>query len=119
VVKGSGLQRVALFGTKATMSSGFYNKVAERHGMQLITPNEEQQAYIHEKYLGELIYNNIKPETKQALTAIVNDLKKKHSIQGLILGGTELPLILSQDDFIDIRIFDTGVIHVNSIVDLY
>jgi aspartate racemase len=119
VVKGSGLTRVALFGTKATMSAGFYNKVAAKHEMDLIVPNETQQAYIHDKYLTELIYNDIRPDTKKELISIVQDLQKKSAIQGLILGGTELPLILSSDDFPGLSVFDSGVIHVNSIVDLY
>jgi aspartate racemase len=115
-VKSSGLKRVALFGTKATMSEGFYNKVAAQYGIDLFTPDEAQQNYLHEKYLTELIYNDIRPETKKEFISIVQQLKKSFGIQGLILGGTELPLILSQDDFPDIKVFDSASIHVDSIV---
>ncbi|MBN2863005.1 MAG: amino acid racemase [Bacteroidales bacterium] len=110
------IKRVGLFGTKSTMTSGFYNQVAEEYGIEVIVPELIQQDYIHEKYMGELIYNRILSDTRQGLVKIVRDLEKNESIQGLILGGTELPLILCQTDFSDIEIFDTTQIHVESIV---
>jgi len=111
------MQRVGLFGTKSTMTNGFYNRVAERFGIYIVIPEAVKQDYIHEKYMGELVYNKILPDTKQHLIQIVNELREKESIQGLILGGTELPLILSQSDFNDFEIYDTTKIHVESIVD--
>jgi len=98
------------------MTSGFYKRVAEVFGIEIIVPEPIQLDYIHDKYMGELIYNRILSETRQGLVKIVKDLKKNESIQGLILGGTELPLILCQTDFSDIEIFDTTQIHVESIV---
>lgn len=118
VVKANGFDRVALFGTKATMSAGFYNTVASRLDLELVTPDETQQDFIHDKYLTELVYNVIKPETKQELIAIARKLQKQNGVEALILGGTELPLILSQHDFTDIRIFDSAAIHVDSIVNI-
>jgi len=118
-VKDAGLKRVALFGTKATMSAGFYNSVSTKHGLELITPDEVQQNYLHDKYLNELIYNDIRPETKKEFISILTQLKSKSGIEGLILGGTELPLILSQKDLPDIRVFDSASIHVDSIVNVF
>jgi aspartate racemase len=116
VIKIKKIKRVGLFGTKSTMTSGFYKRVAEVFGIEIIVPEPIQLDYIHDKYMGELIYNRILSETRQGLVKIVKDLKKNESIQGLILGGTELPLILCQTDFSDIEIFDTTQIHVESIV---
>jgi len=116
VIKIKKIKRVGLFGTKSTMTSGFYKRVAEVFGIEIIVPKPIQLDYIHDKYMGELIYNRILSETRQGLVKIVKDLKKNESIQGLILGGTELPLILCQTDFSDIEIFDTTQIHVESIV---
>ena len=116
VIKIKKIKRVGLFGTKSTMTSGFYQRVAEVFGIEIIVPEPIQLDYIHDKYMGELIYNRILSETRQGLVKIVKDLKKNESIQGLILGGTELPLILCQTDFSDIEIFDTTQIHVESIV---
>jgi len=110
------MQRVGLFGTKSTMTNGFYNRVAERFGIDILIPEPDKQDYIHDKYMTELVFNKIFPDTKQQLIRIVRKLKEKESIQGLILGGTELPLILSQTDFNDIEILDTTKIHVESIV---
>lgn len=110
------MQRVGLFGTKSTMSNGFYNKVADKYGIKIIIPAPDKQDFIHDKYMSELVFNRIIPETKKQLIQIVRELKEKESIEGLILGGTELPLILSQSDFGDIEIFDTTRIHVESIV---
>jgi aspartate racemase len=110
------MQRVALFGTKSTMVNGFYNKAALKYGINIIVPETEKQDFIHNKYMTELLFNNIVPETKEQLIKIVRELKESESIEGLILGGTELPLILSQSDFGDIKILNTTEIHVESIV---
>lgn len=115
-IKNKKIKRVGLFGTKSTMTSGFYKRVAEGFGIEIIVPEPLQLDYIHDKYMGELIYNRILSDTRQGLVKIVRDLRKNESIQGLILGGTELPLILNQTDFNDIEIFDTTQIHVESIV---
>jgi aspartate racemase len=110
------IQRVALFGTKSTMTNGFYNDVAQKYGINIVLPDDEKQDYIHNKYMTELVFNKIVPETKEQLIQIIRELKEEESIEGLILGGTELPLILKQSDFDDIKIFNTTEIHVESIV---
>ena len=110
------MQHVGLLGTKSTMTAEFYNKAAKRNGIDIFVPENKNQNFIHEKYMNELLFNRIVPETKKELIRIVEELKEKELIEGLILGGTELPLILSQQDFSDIIIFDTTKIHVESIV---
>ncbi|MBE0646739.1 MAG: amino acid racemase [Bacteroidales bacterium] len=110
------IKRVGLFGTKSTMTFGFYQKIAEKHGLEILIPDAPNQDYIHEKYMTELVLNKIIPETKKQLLRIVEELQETEAIEGLILGGTELPLILSQTDFDGIEIFDTTHIHVESIV---
>ena len=110
------MKHVGLFGTKSTMNAGFYNKAAKKYGIDIFIPDSKDQDFIHEKYMSELLFNRIVPETKKELIRIVRELKEKESIEGLILGGTELPLILSQFDFSDIVILDTTKIHVESIV---
>jgi aspartate racemase len=116
VINDKKMQQIGLFGTKSTMTSGFYNKVAKKYGINIIVPKTEQQDFIHDKYMTELLFNRIVIETKEQLIQIVRELKVKESIEGLILGGTELPLILNQSDFGDIKILDTTKIHVESIV---
>lgn len=118
-IKGTGVKRVLLLGTKTTMSSGFYHAAARKYGLELLTPTKEQQEYIHDKYLTELLFNDILPETKSKFLSIVNEYEQRDALEGLILGGTELPLILNQEDFKKLIVFDSGAIHVERIIDLY
>ncbi len=68
--------------------------------------------------MNKLVFNRINPATKEMLINITNQLKKEHSIEGLILGGTELSLILKQSDFDNLSVFDSTLIHVASLVDI-
>ena len=116
VIKSNELTNVGLFGTKSTMEAGFYQSNAEKYNFKIIIPNENQRNFIHKKYFEELVFNKIDQTTKSCLIEIANELKIKNEIQGLILGGTELSLILNQSDFKDLLVFDTTQIHVESIV---
>jgi aspartate racemase len=115
-LKHKDLKRTLLMGTRFTMTAGFYQNVAGKYGIDLLIPEPENREYVHNKYMDELIYNRIFPETKQRLIDIVNEIKESDSIDSVILGGTELPLILNQPDFEDIVVLDTAKIHVESIV---
>ena len=111
-----GLRRVALFGTAFTMRGGFYQRVFDKEAIAIITPSVDEQNYIHEKYMTELVDGVVLNETKEALLRIVARLKKDENIQGLILGGTELSLILRDGDDREIPFLDTSRIHAESVV---
>ncbi|SRR6266404_955027 len=111
-----GIKKVGLFGTRFTMQAQFYPEVFGRADIQIIVPNDEEQSYIHEKYLGELLNNIFASETRDGLLAIVDRLKEREAIEGLILGGTELPLILRDKEHNGVPFLDTTRIHVQSIV---
>jgi aspartate racemase len=111
-----GLKNVGLFGTRYTMQARFYPEVFSRAGITLATPNDEEQNYIHEKYMGELLNNIFLPETRDRLLAIADDLKSRHSIEAIILGGTELPLLLRGTEHNGMRMLDTTRIHVERLV---
>ena len=115
-IKNTRIKKVGLLGTKSTMSKGFYQKSGEKNGIKIVIPNEENQNYIHEKYMGELVFNKIVPETKKQLIRIINELQVNENIEGIVLGGTELPLILEQEDFDKLKVFNTTKIHVNAIL---
>ena len=112
-----GIENIGLFGTRFTMQGGFYDKVFATQGMQVITPNEEEQDYIHGKYMGELVNGIILDETRDNLLNIVKRIKQTHGIKGLILGGTELPLILRDSFDPDVPFLDTTKIHVDSVLE--
>jgi aspartate racemase len=111
-----GLKRVGLFGTRFTMQGRFYEREFEKRGMAIVLPADEEQGYIHEKYMTELVNGAILDDTRAGLLRIVNRLKREQKIQGLVLGGTELPLILKDGDDPQVPFLDTTSIHVQSIV---
>ena len=114
--KALGVKRLALLGTRFTMQGRFFPDVFERAGITLAVPTEDEQAYIHEKYMGELVNGIFLSETRQGLLEIVERLKRQEGIEGVILGGTELPLILRDAAFREIAVLDTTQIHVRSAV---
>jgi aspartate racemase len=82
----------------------------------LVTPQEDEQTYIHEKYLGELLKDVFLPETREKLLGIIHRMKERQQIQAMILGGTELPLILRGEQASGIPLLDTTQIHVQAVV---
>jgi aspartate racemase len=114
--KARNLKRLALFGTRYTMQATFYPKVFSRDGIELLVPNRDDQTYIHDKYLKELVSGKFLPETRAGLLAIVDGMKAKSGIEGVILAGTELPLILHDDEYNGIQLLNTTEIHCEAAV---
>ena len=110
------LERLALFGTRYTMQATFYPKVFSREGIDLLVPEPNDQDYIHDKYMNELVPGKFLPETRASLLAIVDRMKAKSDIGGVILAGTELPLILRDPEHNGIPFLDTTKIHVEAAV---
>src|ERR1041385_2832083 len=115
--KARNLHRIALFGTRYTMQADFYPKVFKREGIELHVPDLHDQNYIHDKYFSELVSGNFFPETRAGLLAIVDRMKATSDIEGVILAGTELPLILRDPVYNGIPFLDTTKIHVEAAVD--
>jgi len=113
--KALGLKRLGLLGTRFTMQGRFFHDVFTRAGITLVVPADDEQAYIHEKYLGELVNGVFLPETRERLLEIIHRLKESYGVEGVILGGTELPLIL-RDACSNIPFLDTTKIHVDAAV---
>ena len=111
-----GLTRLGLFGTRFTMQGPSYPRVFAGAGIEVITPGEEEQAYIHDKYVGELVNGIFLPETREGLLRIISRMVERDAIDGLILGGTELPLILRDDGDMPVPLLDTTRVHVERIV---
>jgi aspartate racemase len=114
--KAKKLKRLALFGTRYTMQATFYPKVFSREGIELLLPDPEDQTYIHDKYLNELVSGKFLPATRAGLLAIVDRLKTGSDIDGVILAGTELPLILRDSEHNGIPLLDTTEIHCEAAV---
>jgi aspartate racemase len=111
------MRRIALFGTRFTMQGSFYPKVFSREGIELVTPDPADQDYMHGKYMNELIPGKFLPETRAGLLAIVDRLKNKIDIDGVILAGTELPLILRAEAHKGVPFLNTMKIHAEAAVE--
>jgi aspartate racemase len=114
--RGRGLTRVGLFGTRFTMGADFYPEAFGRSGITVLPPGPEEQVYIHDKYMNELVNGIFTAETRAGLLAIVERMKARDGIEGLILGGTELPLLLRADEHAGVQLLDTTTLHAEAIV---
>jgi len=112
-----GHSRLGLFGTLHTMEGDFFQDGFEASGMEIITPMSDERKYIHKVYMEELVRGRFLPETKSRLLSIAKRMYNEGQIDSLILGGTELPLILKSSDMEDIEMLNTTKIHVERILD--
>jgi aspartate racemase len=115
-VRARGMSKVGLFGTRFTMEAPFYPEVFSRAGVKLVMPNAQEQDYIHEIYLGELLKDVFLPETRLKLLSIADEMIRRDNIEGLILGGTELPLLLRDQEHNGLPLLDTTRMHVDKLV---
>lgn len=115
-VNKQGFKKVGLLGTKFTMEMDFYRKKLEEFGLEVIIPEkQETRDYIQYTVKEELGIGFINPETKTNYISIVNEMVEQGA-ECILLGCTEIPLLISQADF-TIPIFDTTKIHSEAIVD--
>lgn len=115
-VKRRGLKIVSLLGTRYTMSGRFYPDVFERHGLRVVAPSAEEQAEIHDRYVNQLIKGIFLPETRARLQEIIATQVERDGVEGVILAGTELPLILKDETIAGVPLLDTTQIHVRAVV---
>ena len=104
-----GIKNIGLLGTKYTMLQDFYKSILIDKGLNVIIPDEEDIEFINNVIFNELCCGEINPKSKQKFIEIVEKLKKKGA-EGVILGCTEIVMLISQKD-IDIPVFDTTAIH--------
>src|SRR5262245_7232467 len=116
-VRAAGWTRAALFGTLYTMGGKFYEPQFARAGIEIVLPDEADQAYIHDKYMTELIRTQFLDATRDALTAIVGRMKAARAIDCVILGGTEPPLVLRGKEAAGVPLVDTTQVHARAAVD--
>ena len=116
VAVGLGLRRLALFGTRFTMQASFFPQIFRSRQIAIVVPNEAEQAYIHDKYMSELFVGTILQDTRERLLEIVQAMKEREQVDGLILGGTELSLILRERTAAGLPVLDTTQIHVEAAV---
>lgn len=107
-----GLKKLLLTGIKYTMQSPFYKDVFDKHGLEVITPSDEEQDEINAIIFKELVLGIIKDATRQKLLDIIG----KYEVDGVILGCTELSMILNQEDT-PLRLLNTLELHARAALD--
>jgi aspartate racemase len=115
-VRAGGNTRVALLGTKFTMEQDFYKgRLKEKHGIDVLIPNEEERPIVHNILYSELCLGEIKDLSKNKFKDIIRNLVDRGA-QGVILGCTEIPLIVDQEDYA-IPVYDTTALHAEAAVE--
>ena len=109
------LCKLLLIGTKFTMKNAFYKDKLEKYGISVVIPNEQQREEIHYSIFPELEDGIIVPEKKERLINYIKSEMKHNMIDGVLLGCTELPMMIKDND-LEIKVLNTTQIHIDSIV---
>jgi len=110
------LQTVGLLGTRFTMEQDFYkDRLSQKYGLRVLVPEESERHAIHTILYDELCLGEIKGKSKDTFQQIIENLSA-YGADGIILGCTEIPLLVDQKDY-DIPLFDTTTLHAKAAVD--
>jgi aspartate racemase len=110
-----GVKKTGLLGTRFTMQARFYAEALAARGIEVVVPDEDDLDYVHEKYMTELVNARFLDDTRSEFLRIIDRMRERQHIDSIILGGTELPLILG-GAAASVPMFDTTAIHVQAIV---
>ena len=108
-LKKQGIRKVGLLGTKYTMQQDFYKNILIKQGVEVIVPNDDDVDVVNRVIYDELCLGKIFEKSKAAYLDIIHKLAR-NGAQGIILGCTEIGLLIQQSDT-DIPLFDTTLIH--------
>ncbi len=115
-VNKSGMKTVALLGTRYTMEQNFYrDRLEKKYGLMVITPNETEREYINSVIFDELCAGKMYNKSRERFVQIINRLVDEDGVQAVILGCTEIPLLIKQRD-VKVPVFDTMTIHAEAAV---
>ncbi|MEP6622208.1 MAG: amino acid racemase [bacterium] len=110
------VKRLALLGTRFTMEASMYPDELGGRGIEVVVPSESERAFIHDHYVGELLKGTFRSEVRAQVEAIVARLRDEEHVDGVILGGTELTLLLPSATVAELPAFNTTALHVDAIV---
>ena len=103
-------------GTRFTMEKDFYKSfLINQFGIEVIIPDDNERTLIHNTIYGELVHGIVKNESREEFRKIIAHLEKRGA-EGVILGCTEIPLLISQNDS-PIPVFETTIIHAEKAVE--
>jgi aspartate racemase len=108
-IKEMGFKKIGLIGTQFSMEKPFYREGLAKHGIDVVIPNDEDRAYIVKVIFDELTYGKLLDESRQGYLKIIDKLVAQGA-EGIVLGCTEIPLLVTQKDT-EIKVFDTATVH--------
>jgi aspartate racemase len=112
----AGFKKVGLLGTRFTMEEEFFSgRLLEKYGVEALTPGKEDRERVHRIIIDELALGSIKPASRDTVLRVIGELAARGA-QAVILGCTELPLLVTQEQC-PIPLFDTTTIHARAAVD--
>lgn len=114
-VRRAGLDRVALLGTRFTMEQPFYADRLRSHGLDVLVPEGEDRTLVHDVIYDELVLGVVREESRAAYVEVVGRLVS-HGAEGVVLGCTEIELLIGPDD-VDVPVFATTALHARAAVD--
>ncbi len=109
-------QKLGLIGTVFTMTGGFFKNPFSNSGIEIVVPTVEEMRYINEKISSELELGIVKQETLSGFQKIIARMQEENGIEAIILGCTELPLLLN-DEVSPVMCMDTMKIHIQTLVE--
>lgn len=113
-VQQSGVRKVGLLGVKQTMTGRFYHDPLEKLGITTVTPDEADQEILHDIIYTQLVQNIVTDASRNIFLEIIEKLRLQ-GVQGVILGCTEIPLLVKPGD-VDLPLFNTTAIHCEAVV---
>ena len=111
-----GLRRLGILGTRWLAQARLYPDVAQRHSIEIVVPPERDRGWMHDRYVDELVKGDLRDETRRGVVALVQRLRDREGIDGVVLGGTELPLLMTEPTIADVPALDTTGLHVAAII---
>ena len=108
-IKEEGFKKIGLIGTQFSMTKPFYREGLKKHGIEVVSPNKEDRDYIVKVIFEELSVGKLTEESRKGYLKIIDKLVDQGA-EGIVLGCTEIPLLIRQQDT-DVKVFDTATVH--------
>ncbi len=114
-IKKNNITTIGLLGTRFTMEMDFYKKRFNQFGIETLVPEKQDRDFIHAAIMNELLKEQFKADTKNRFLKIIDELENRKA-EGIVLGCTEIPLLINQDD-VELPVFNTLEIHAKAAVE--
>ena len=113
----AGISRPVLLAPRMTMEGAFFARPFEAGGIEVVRPEEPDRTWVNDAYLGELVAGTFRAETRERFVAIADGLRQAAGADGLILGGTELSVLLPEATYAGLPVLNAAAIHVDEALD--